>query len=68
MGDVTSERSKCDETGAIPCGALLRECTKLKNKSLRLQFATSNRNYVMLISVYVPYTCRNASQISPTVA
>jgi hypothetical protein len=25
-------------------------------------------NYVMLTSVYVPYTCRRASQISPTVA
>jgi hypothetical protein len=25
-------------------------------------------DYVMLTSVYVPYTCRNASQISPTVA
>ena len=24
--------------------------------------------YVMLTSVYVPYTCRSASQISPTVA
>jgi hypothetical protein len=26
------------------------------------------RDYVMLTSVYVPYTCRKASQISPTVA
>jgi hypothetical protein len=29
---------------------------------------TSSENYVTLTSVYVPYTCRNASQISPTVA
>ena len=42
--------------------------TKLKNESLRSQIATSNRVYVMLTSVYVPYTSRNASQISPTVA
>lgn len=28
----------------------------------------SQENYVMLTSVYVPYTCRSASQISPTVA
>jgi hypothetical protein len=32
-------------------------CTELDNKS-----------HVTLTSVYVPYTCRNASQISPTVA
>ena len=35
-------------------GAQLRERTKLKNKFLRLQFATSNKVYVMLTSVYVP--------------
>jgi hypothetical protein len=29
---------------------------------------TSSENYVTLTSVYVPYTRRNASQISPTVA
>jgi hypothetical protein len=45
-----------------------RRRAKPENKSLRSQFATANRNYVMLTSVYVPYTWRNASQISPTVA
>ena len=45
-----------------------RSDTKLKDKSLRSQFATSNKVYVTLTSVYVPYTCRKASQISPTVA
>jgi hypothetical protein len=50
---------------------LSRACggrAKPENKSLWSQFATANRNYVTLTSVYVPYTWRNASQISPTVA
>jgi hypothetical protein len=46
----------------------VRERDRFQGRSLWSQFATTNESYVILTSVYVPYTCRNASQISPTVA
>ncbi len=40
----------------------LKSNAKIENQKSKI------RNYVMLVSVYVPYTCFSASQISPPVA